>query len=147
MRYLNRFLLYLRSSHATQDTDGFFDREVAKIRIYCVHKAVLFGPRCELTDSALTQTYLPPSPPSQRPEPPVRHSILSSRYWIALLLVSTPALVSGCAVYTVADAAVSVVVTGVKVTAKVVGAAVDAVTPDDDAEETKKNNKNDKTKK
>ena len=42
-----------------------------------------------------------------------------------LLLLQT-----GCAVLTVADAAVSVVATTVKVGAKVVGAAVDAVIPD-----------------
>jgi hypothetical protein len=39
---------------------------------------------------------------------------------------------SGCAVITVADAAVSVVATGVKVTAKAVGAVADAVIPDGD---------------
>jgi hypothetical protein len=42
-----------------------------------------------------------------------------------LLLLQT-----GCAVLTVADAAVTVVATTVKVGAKVVGAAVDAVIPD-----------------
>lgn len=36
----------------------------------------------------------------------------------------------GCAVVAVADAAVSVTATAVKTTAKVVGAAVDAVLPD-----------------
>jgi len=50
----------------------------------------------------------------------------------ALLLVS---LLSGCAVIAVADAAVTVVATGVKVTGKVVGAAVDVVTGDDDDED------------
>lgn len=44
----------------------------------------------------------------------------------ALLVIS----VSGCAVVTVADAAVTVVATGVKVTAKAVGAVADAVIPD-----------------
>ena len=39
-------------------------------------------------------------------------------------------LASGCAVVAVADAAVSVTATAVKTTAKVVGAAVDAVLPD-----------------
>ncbi len=39
---------------------------------------------------------------------------------------------SGCAVIAVADAAVSVVATGVKVTAKAVGAVADAVIPDGD---------------
>ena len=37
-----------------------------------------------------------------------------------------------CAVVAVADAAVTVVATGVKVTAKAVGAVVDAVIPDSD---------------
>jgi hypothetical protein len=50
----------------------------------------------------------------------------------ALLLVS---LLSGCAVIAVADAAVTVVATGVKVTGKVVGAAVDVVTGGDDDED------------
>ena len=36
----------------------------------------------------------------------------------------------GCAVIAVADAAVTVVATGVKVTAKAVGAVADAVIPD-----------------
>lgn len=48
--------------------------------------------------------------------------------WIALLIVS----LSACAVVSLADAGVSVVATGVKVTAKAVGALVDAVTPDKD---------------
>ena len=39
---------------------------------------------------------------------------------------------SGCAVVAVADAAVSVVATGVKVGAKAVGAVADAVIPDGD---------------
>lgn len=39
---------------------------------------------------------------------------------------------SGCAVVAVADAAVTVVATGVKVTAKAVGAVADAVIPDGD---------------
>lgn len=38
----------------------------------------------------------------------------------------------GCAVVAVADAAVTVVATGVKVTAKAVGAVADAVIPDGD---------------
>jgi len=38
--------------------------------------------------------------------------------------------VAGCAVVAVADAAVSVVATGVKVTAKTIGAVADAVIPD-----------------
>ncbi len=39
---------------------------------------------------------------------------------------------SGCAVVAVADAAVTVVATGVKVTAKAVGAVADMVIPDGD---------------
>ena len=41
-------------------------------------------------------------------------------------------LCSGCAVVAVADAAVTVVATGVKVGAKTVGAVADAVIPDGD---------------
>ncbi len=50
------------------------------------------------------------------------------------LLVSASFLFSlqGCAVVAVADAAVTVVATGVKVTAKAVGAVADAVIPDGD---------------
>ncbi|MCK0508797.1 NF038104 family lipoprotein [Aromatoleum anaerobium] len=44
-------------------------------------------------------------------------------------------LTGGCAVFTVADAAVSVVATTVKVGAKVVGAGVEAALPDDDDED------------
>lgn len=47
---------------------------------------------------------------------------------IALALL--PLLQTGCSVIAVADAAVTVVATGVKVTAKAVGAVADAVIPD-----------------
>ncbi|MGA0794576.1 MAG: NF038104 family lipoprotein [Quisquiliibacterium sp.] len=57
------------------------------------------------------------------PELPMRFS----RTAPALLLAFS---LSGCAVVAVADAAVSVVATGVKVTAKAAGAVVDAVIPD-----------------
>jgi hypothetical protein len=50
---------------------------------------------------------------------------------IVSILLST---LSGCAVVTVADAAVTVVATGVKVAAKTVGAVADAVIPDEDDE-------------
>lgn len=50
---------------------------------------------------------------------------------VIALCIATASL-SGCAVITVADAAVSVVATGVKVTAKAVGAVADAVIPDGD---------------
>jgi hypothetical protein len=46
-------------------------------------------------------------------------------------------LLEGCAVVAVADAAVTVVATTVKVGAKVVGAAVDLVIPDNDQKEKK----------
>lgn len=55
--------------------------------------------------------------------------ISASRLLILLPLVSS---VPGCALYTVADTAVTVVATGVKVTAKAVGAVADAVIPDGD---------------
>lgn len=55
---------------------------------------------------------------------PLRHLLL-----ICLL---SPLLLSGCGVLAVADAAATVVSTGVKVTAKTVGAAVDMVIPDGD---------------
>jgi len=51
----------------------------------------------------------------------------------ARLLFGLPLLaltLQGCAVVAVADAAVTVVATGVKVTAKAVGAVADAVIPD-----------------
>lgn len=56
----------------------------------------------------------------------------------AILLAALTAavlLTGGCAVFTVADAAVSVVATTVKVGAKVVGAGVEAVLPDGDDED------------
>jgi hypothetical protein len=48
---------------------------------------------------------------------------------LTLCLLATLAL-QGCAVVAVADAAITVVATGVKVTAKAVGAVADAVIPD-----------------
>ena len=44
-------------------------------------------------------------------------------------------LLGGCSLFAVADAAVTVVATTVSVTAKVVGAGVDAVLPDDDEDD------------
>ncbi len=52
------------------------------------------------------------------------------RMMIAILAIH----LSGCAVVAVADAAVTVVATGVKVTAKAVGAVADVVIPDEDDE-------------
>lgn len=53
---------------------------------------------------------------------------------IALLL----SLLSGCALFAVADAVVTTAATAVKVTAKTAGAVVDAVIPDSDKNEEKK---------
>ena len=53
----------------------------------------------------------------------------------AILLLT---LLSGCAVVAVADAAITVGATVVKVGAKAVGAAVDAVTPDSSSKDKKK---------
>lgn len=50
---------------------------------------------------------------------------------VAAGLAALCLLLQGCAVVAVADAAVTVVATGVKVTAKAVGAVADAVIPDD----------------
>ena len=52
------------------------------------------------------------------------------------LLAGTAMIISlqSCAVVAVADAAVTVVATGVKVTAQAVGAVADAVIPDSDGE-------------
>ncbi len=47
-------------------------------------------------------------------------------------LTTVVGLLQGCAVVAVADAAVTVVATGVKVTAKAVGAVADAVIPGGD---------------
>ena len=54
-----------------------------------------------------------------------------------LLALALAPLCGGCAVVSVADAAVSVTATAVKVGAKVVGAAVDAVIPGDDKKDKK----------
>ena len=48
----------------------------------------------------------------------------------ALLLVISVSSLGACAVFAVADAAVTVAATGVKVVAKTVGAVVDVVTPE-----------------
>ena len=51
--------------------------------------------------------------------------------------------VAGCAVVAVADAAVTVVATGVKVTAKTIGAAADLVLPSSDKKTDKATGKDD----
>lgn len=56
---------------------------------------------------------------------------------LLLALAGLVSLTGGCAVFAVADAAVTVVATTVKVGAKVVGAGVEAVIPDDDDSEEK----------
>lgn len=53
----------------------------------------------------------------------------------ALSVAFLALLLGGCSLFAVADAAVTVVATTVSVSAKVVGAGVDAVIPDDDDEE------------
>ncbi len=55
-------------------------------------------------------------------------------HWLAASAVCCTLLLQGCAVVAVADAAVTVVATGVKVTAKAVGAVADAVLPGDSGE-------------
>lgn len=52
-----------------------------------------------------------------------------------VLLALVAAGAPGCAVVAVADAAVTVVAVGVKVTAKAVGAVADAVIPDGDEDD------------
>jgi hypothetical protein len=59
---------------------------------------------------------------------PFDASTMKSAAFFCLFLLAS--LLSGCAVVAVADAAVTVVATGVKVTAKAVGAVADAVIPD-----------------
>jgi tRNA A58 N-methylase Trm61 len=51
-----------------------------------------------------------------------------------MLVLAVASMTGGCAVFAVADAAVTVVATTVKVGAKVVGAGVEAVLPDDDGD-------------
>jgi hypothetical protein len=63
----------------------------------------------------------------------MRHSHAPRTRHTTAILFCLPLLVltlQGCAVVAVADAAVTVVATGVKVTAKAVGAVADAVIPD-----------------
>ena len=56
---------------------------------------------------------------------------LSSRLLRCAAAASITLALQGCAVVAVADAAVTVVATGVKVTAKAVGAVAEAVIPGD----------------
>ena len=60
-------------------------------------------------------------------KPCLRKTML--QYTVAASLILS---LQGCAVVAVADAAVTVVATGVKVTAKAVGAVADAIIPDGD---------------
>lgn len=58
---------------------------------------------------------------------------LSPMAVVRMMLIASFVLnLQGCAVVAVADAAITVVATGVKVTAKTVGAVADAVIPDSD---------------
>jgi hypothetical protein len=57
---------------------------------------------------------------------------MSQKIRLMLALSTTLLLLQGCAVVAVADAAVTVAATGVKVAAKTVGAVADAVIPDGD---------------
>ena len=59
---------------------------------------------------------------------------------ICVVVISS---VAGCAVVAVADAAVTVVATGVKVTAKTIGAAADLVLPSSDKKTDKDTGKED----
>ncbi len=63
------------------------------------------------------------------PYPP--HDLAMNPYALLLMMVLACSL-GGCAVIAVADAAVTVAATGVKVAAKTVGAVADAVIPDGD---------------
>jgi hypothetical protein len=54
------------------------------------------------------------------------------RFFAVFLSALTLSSLAGCAVVAVADAAVTVVATGVKTTVKAAGAVVDAVIPDGD---------------
>ena len=60
-----------------------------------------------------------------------RHPFSLRTATVLAVAVALLAPLGGCAVVAVADAAVTVVATGVKVVAKGVGSAVDAVTPGD----------------
>jgi hypothetical protein len=60
-------------------------------------------------------------------------SALSPMPVVRIILIASVVLnLQACAVVAVADAAITVVATGVKVTAKTVGAVADAVIPDSD---------------
>ncbi len=61
---------------------------------------------------------------------PAPSRLKSALHWIAV--ASVLLTLQACAVVAVADAAVTVVATGVKITAKAVGAVADAVIPDGD---------------
>ena len=58
------------------------------------------------------------------------HPRLPMNLFRALLLAISVPMLGACAVVAVADAAVTVAATGVKVVAKTVGAVVDVVTPE-----------------
>ncbi len=55
---------------------------------------------------------------------------MTMKFFRRLLILVLASQLAGCAVFAVADAAVTVAATGVKVAAKTVGAVADAVIPD-----------------
>jgi hypothetical protein len=62
----------------------------------------------------------------------------SQKILAALMCAAVCTQLSGCALFTVADAVVTTAATAVKITAKTVGAAADLVIPDSDKKEEKK---------
>jgi hypothetical protein len=62
----------------------------------------------------------------------MNHSDMFPLRWLPIVLLALSLPLSGCAAVAVADAAVTVVATGVKVTAKAVGFVADVVIPDGD---------------
>jgi hypothetical protein len=68
----------------------------------------------------------------------MKSRVLSTRIMALAAIFLVTSVSSGCAVIAVADAAITVGATAVKVGAKTVGAVVDVVTPDSDAEKAKK---------
>jgi uncharacterized phosphosugar-binding protein len=68
----------------------------------------------------------------------MKSRVLSTRLIALVGIVLAASAATGCAVIAVADAAITVGATAVKVGAKTVGAVVDVVTPDSDAEKAEK---------
>jgi hypothetical protein len=68
----------------------------------------------------------------------IKPRVLSTRLLALMCVLFVASASSGCAVIAVADAAITVGATAVKIGAKTVGAVVDVVTPDSDAEKAEK---------